>query len=141
MHARWISSGEGQVEQVMASQVRYLLTGADTEGRLTMVEIRDVPGGGVPPHVHSREDEIFQVMEGEVEFLADGRTFVAGPGSVVFAPRGQVHSFTPRTPCRLIVSMTPAGIEDMFHALAALPPTAGPPDIVAVCARHGIEFR
>lgn len=141
MMARWIPAGEGHVEQVMASQVRYLLTGAETQGRLTMVEIRDVPGGGVPPHVHSREDEIFQVMEGEVEFMADGSTFVAGPGSVVFAPRGQVHSFSPRTPCRMVVSMTPAGIEDMFRALAALPPTAGPADIMAVCARQGIEFR
>lgn len=47
-----------------------------------------MPGGGALPHTHSREDETFQVLEGEYEVTVVGMTLHAKPGTTLFAPRG-----------------------------------------------------
>ena len=122
---------------------RILLTATQTNGCMTLVEGIYPSGSGTPPHVHHREDEMFEVLEGRFKFLADGEFLEAGPGDVVWAPRGIPHSFTciSDTPGRLRFTVAPGGIEKMFAELAKLP--AGPPDLVkvaAICARSHIEF-
>src|SRR6187401_1197193 len=62
--------------------------GRDTGGVVSAVESHDVPGGGPPPHIHHREDETFQVLEGDYEWTVGGKTFVASKGTTIFAPRG-----------------------------------------------------
>ena len=62
--------------------------GHDTGGVVSAVESHDVPGGGPPPHIHSREDETFQVQKARYEFTVDGKSFVAKHGATIFAPRG-----------------------------------------------------
>jgi mannose-6-phosphate isomerase-like protein (cupin superfamily) len=51
------------------------------------------PGVGPPPHFHAEQDEYFYVLEGTYEMTVAGETSVAGPGTMVFLPRGTVHSF------------------------------------------------
>lgn len=43
------------------------LTAADTGGTYLLTEQVTPPGIGVPPHVHTREDEIFVILDGEYE--------------------------------------------------------------------------
>jgi quercetin dioxygenase-like cupin family protein len=74
-------------------------------------------GGGPPPHIHHREDETFQILEGEYEFTVAGQTFVAGKGATIFAPRGIPHTYRylGQTPGRLMCVITPAGFEGFFE--------------------------
>ena len=71
------------------------------------------PQGGPPPHLHTREDETFHVLEGELEFVVGERTLSTSAGSVVYAPRGVLHGFrnVGTTHSRMAVIITPAGLE------------------------------
>ena len=60
--------------------------GCDTGGVLSVVESHDLPGGGSPPHIHHREDETIQILEGEYEFMVGGKTILAKAGTTLFAP-------------------------------------------------------
>lgn len=128
---------------VLTESVIIRLSGADTGGKFTLVELDEGPGGGVPMHVHGNEDETFHVLEGEFEFSLADRSFKAGPGTTVFLPRDIPHAYksTGANRNRALMMAAPAGIENMFADLAALPP--GPPDpaaIVVACARHNVKF-
>jgi len=71
-------------------------------------------------HVHENEDELFYVLEGEHVFQVGDQEFHAGPGGLVFAPRGVPHAqrrVLPRTG-RILVLASPAGFEGFFRDLA-----------------------
>jgi hypothetical protein len=57
--------------------------GRDTNGVLSAVESHDVPGGGPPPHIHQREDETFQILEGEYEWMVGDTKFIAQKGTTI----------------------------------------------------------
>lgn len=63
-------------------------------GQVGMVDGELPSGGGFPvPHWHEDLDEVFYVLEGEVEFLLEGQWRRVGAGSTVFVPAGCVHAF------------------------------------------------
>src|SRR3712207_1001584 len=71
----------------------FLVTGEESGGAYFAMDALVPPGGGPPPHIHTREDETFYILEGEVEFLVGEELTVAGPGAFVNVPRGTVHRF------------------------------------------------
>ena len=58
-----------------------------------LVETQADPQGGVPPHIHTREDETFYILEGRFAIQVGEQTVEVGPGDTVFAPRNVVHSW------------------------------------------------
>jgi hypothetical protein len=55
------------------------------------------------------------VLDGEIRFRQGTEEFVAGPGTLVWAPRGVPHAFTVQSPsARALVIVTPGGFEEMF---------------------------
>ena len=72
---------------------RFLAAGEDTNGRDAVWEAVVPPGGGPPPHVHSREEECFYVLEGEITFTVNGEKVVATTGTFANMPVGTPHSF------------------------------------------------
>lgn len=57
---------EGRTIAVVGDVYRFLATGEDTNGKYAMWEAIVPPGGCPPPHVHSREEEGFFILEGEI---------------------------------------------------------------------------
>ena len=118
--------------------------GRDTGGILSVVESSDLPGGGPPPHVHHREDETFQVLEGEYEFTVNGQRLVAKEGTTIFAPRDVPHSYRFIGPGagRLMCVITPAGFERFFEAIDALAPEQQQdiPRVTAIAKEFGLDF-
>lgn len=118
--------------------------GRDTGGVVSVVESHDLPGGGPPPHIHSREDETFQVIEGEYEFTVDGKSFVAKKGTTIFAPRGLAHTYRylGQAPGRLMCVITPAGFEEFFEAIGGLKPQQQQdiPQVISIAKEFGLEF-
>ena len=96
--------------------------GQDTNGIVSVVESRDVPGGGPPPHIHQREDETFQVLDGEYEWTVGDKKFIAKQGATIFAPRGIPHTYRylGQKPGRLMCVITPSGFEGFFEEIGAL---------------------
>src|SRR5215469_16946663 len=98
--------------------------GRDTGGVISAVESHDVPSGGPPMHIHHREDETFQILEGEYEWTVGGKTFIAQKGATIFAPRGVPHTYRyiGNPPGALMCIITPAGFEGFFEDIGALTP-------------------
>lgn len=124
--------------------VTVKITGEQTGGALTAVEIVVPPGGGPPPHVHRRESETFYVVEGRLSFTVAGESIEAGPGATLHAPKDVPHFFRNlgSEPARMFAVAQPAGFERFITAFAAIDPDA-PPDfaaMAAVGAEYGIEF-
>lgn len=99
---------------------------------------------GPPPHVHTREDESFICLAGQLDVQLGGEDFVLRHGDYLFLPREVVHTFRNSSDeeARVISVVSPAGLEDYYQALADLPP--GPKDISVlqrVMADFGIELR
>jgi quercetin dioxygenase-like cupin family protein len=92
-----------------------LLTGEDTAGRFTLIDMHVPPGGGPPPHRHDFE-EMFTVLEGEVELTFRGERSVARAGETVNVPANAPHAFTNASgrPVRLLCLCSPPGQEEFF---------------------------
>jgi quercetin dioxygenase-like cupin family protein len=139
-----IPNDGGRKVNILGIPMVIRIHGRDTGGTVSAVESHDVPGGGPPPHIHSREDETFQVLEGEYEFKVDGASFVAKKGATVFAPRGIPHTYRylGQTPGRLMCVITPAGFEGFFEAVGALTPEQQQdiPRVIAIAKEFGLEF-
>lgn len=144
MNAIQIPNDGGKQVNILGIPMRIRLHGRDTGGRLSAVESRDVPGGGPPPHIHHREDETFQVLEGEYEWTVGGKTFVAPKGTTIFAPRGIPHTYRylGQTPGRLLCVITPAGFEGFFEEIGALSPPEQQdiPRVVEIAKTYGLEI-
>ena len=74
------------------------------------------PNGGVPLHIHTREDETFYILEGRFTIQVGEQIIDAGPGDTVFAPRGIAHSWycVGETPGRFILLITPGANFEAF---------------------------
>src|SRR5476649_1925512 len=69
-----------------------LVTGDDTAGKYTLIDMHIPPGGGPPPHRHDFE-EMFTVLEGEVELSFRDEHLVAKAGETVNVPANAPHAF------------------------------------------------
>jgi quercetin dioxygenase-like cupin family protein len=92
-----------------------LLTGEDTAGKYTLIDMHVPPGGGPPPHRHDFE-EMFTVLDGEVQVTFRGETLVARAGETINVPANAPHAFTnaAATPSRLLCMCAPSGQEEFF---------------------------
>ena len=128
---------------VLGDHVVVKLTGQDTGGEFALAEQLNEPGTGIPLHRHTHEDETFVVLEGRVEFVVDSAVTIVEAGGLAYAPRGTAHSFrvVSDTRARMLIYLSPAGLELMFQELSQLP--AGPPDlaqVATICGRYGVSF-
>lgn len=116
---------------------------ADSDGQLAFFQLLAPPMSGPPRHVHSREDELFYVLEGELVFELDGQRFPVEAGGTVFLRRGVVHAyqnFTERD-ARLLIATTPGGFSEFFVELSAATPAGGMPAfevLQALAEKYGI---
>jgi mannose-6-phosphate isomerase-like protein (cupin superfamily) len=144
---------EGRTIAVVGDVYRFLATGDDTNGKYAMWEAIVPPGGGPPPHVHSREEEGFYILEGEITFMIGEQRVVATAGMFANMPVGTPHSFKNESsePARMLISVAPAGLEGMFFEVgvpvtqgamtAPLPTKAEIEKLLAIASRYGIEIR
>jgi len=105
---------------VVGDTYTILITGDDTDGRYTLIDMYVPPGGGPPPHRHDFE-EMFTVLDGEIELTFRGATTRARAGDAINVPANAPHSFTNSSdgPARVLCMCLPAGQEEFFMALGA----------------------
>jgi len=147
------TTAQGRTIAVVGDVYRFLATGEDTNGKYAMWEAIVPPGGGPPPHVHSREEEGFYILEGELTGTVNGERIVVTAGMFANMPVGTPHSFKNESdrPARMLISVAPAGLEGMFFevgvplaegATTALPPTKEEIEkLLAFAPRYGVEIK
>jgi len=97
-----------------------VVTGKETGGAYELHLFGGPAGHAPPPHVHSREDEAFYVLQGVFEIGVDGKTHRLGPGGYIHLPRDVPHSFriAGERDGRCLLWVFPATLEGFFAALS-----------------------
>jgi quercetin dioxygenase-like cupin family protein len=136
---------DGDEVELLALGVRFMLEGAATEGRFALVEHPLPPRAlGAPLHTHRHEDEYSYVLEGRLGLQLGEEVLEAGPGDLVFKPRGVPHAFwnAGDEPLRLLELISPAGFERYFRELAPALAAHGPgaPEALAIADRYELEI-
>jgi quercetin dioxygenase-like cupin family protein len=145
-----LQADEGKAYWSLNHLMTFKATSAETGGAFALMEHLGVPGTGAPPHVHHAEDEFFFILEGEANFLFDGKPIAGKPGTFLFLPRNLEHGFevVGTAPCRMLVGVTPGGLENFFAEMgeptsSRTPPPPAPPDIdklMPLAAKYNYEI-
>jgi quercetin dioxygenase-like cupin family protein len=109
---------------------KVLLRSEQSGGEVSVME-NSAPGRWAGPPLHRHDfDEAFYVLEGELTFQQGEELGTAGPGELVFAPRGAVHTLANRStrPARYLLVCTPAGFERTLARRAAERAGEEPPE-------------
>ncbi|HEY0452031.1 cupin domain-containing protein [Actinophytocola sp.] len=139
-----------------------LKVGADVSARWSVFEANVQPGFDVGAHLHGEVEELFYVLDGELDLLAfeprvrtsgdwqrwesasGAKVARGGPGSLMYVPAGCPHAFANpgSTPARMLFLVAPSGHEDYLREMGDLLAGGGPPDQAAIAElrrRHDIE--
>jgi len=93
---------------------------ADNNGAFDFTIAKVRPGTEPPPHVHSREDEFFYLLSGEMRFYVDGKVFSVTAGECIFLPRRISHAWLIGSEdANMIAVITPAGFTDALEKMSA----------------------
>jgi quercetin dioxygenase-like cupin family protein len=123
-------AGDGDARSFFGNLFVIKVGGADTEGRVSVMDCTSPPGFQPGTHTHAGEDEIFYLLAGRLEGQCGDASWTATAGDLVFVPRDTPHNFTVMggQPARYLLINTPPGFED---EVAAAPPAQArtlPPD-------------
>src|SRR6476661_10762536 len=146
MSARVVGPIDGKAGFLGSIGVRFMIDGEDAADRFSLVEHPMPPRAlAAPLHRHNREDEYSYVIEGRMGALLGDEVLEAGPGDLVFKPRGEWHTFwnAGDEPARILEIIAPAGFEQFFAELAPLS-AGGAPDPEAMgelCARYALDMQ
>lgn len=149
---RHVPAGSGAAYWGPGELMTFLATGEETDGAFFLAAICVAPGGGTPPHIHHREDESFQMLEGTLTIQVGEDTIMARAGDFAYLPRGIAHSFknTGQESAKALVLTTPAGLESFFSDVfepagdrASTPPPVNKELIgraMAAAPKYGLEL-
>ena len=128
------------------------LSGADTGGAYCLLEAGLAPGMMVPRHAHTREDEAYYVLAGELEVVVGDEIFVLRAGDTLIAPRDIPHQLrnSGNVENHYLLVFSPSGFEEFLRATAvpapdnAVAPTEPPSvpvrNVHQLAAGYGILF-
>ena len=145
MSIRVLKPGEGHRISLGPIQMVVQEDGTHTRGTLGVAEFAVPPHAPTPPpHIHHAHEEVFYILEGELEFLAGAQTVRASAGTFVMVTIGALHTFSNPTdkPARFLNTFTPALYIRYFEELSQLIQAGVTPDsqqFTELMARYGTE--
>jgi quercetin dioxygenase-like cupin family protein len=135
----------GSTLNVLGVTHTYKATGGETGNSFSLWEAVFPPGKGAPPHTHTREDEAFYVLSGElvIEFEGEHAPQHVASGGFFFGARGRRHAVRNAgdKPARVLILSAPScGLDEMFGELDAASAAGMPASatLSAICAKYGV---
>lgn len=152
MRAMMMKHGDGRALWHLGALLTFKALGNETNGQFWALEGLADRNLAIPLHAHSREDELWFVLEGQIRFIISGEEKIGGPGAFVFIPRHVPHTFQVLSEtARWFGVGTPAGLDQWFldtsepaASLTLPPPPTTPPDVellIASLMRYGTETK
>jgi len=143
---RIVGPTDGKAGSLGSIGVRFMVPGEDTDGGFSLVEHPMLPHHlAAPLHRHNHEDEYSYVLEGRMGALLGDDVVEAGPGDLVYKPRGQWHTFwnAGAEQCRILEIIAPAGFEKFFEELVDAGRVSGadPSLMEELSKKYAIDFR
>jgi mannose-6-phosphate isomerase-like protein (cupin superfamily) len=137
-----LKKNEGRALWHLGALINFKALGSETGGEYWALEGLADRNMAVPLHAHSREVEIWYVLEGEITFTIGDEKQTVGPGSFAYIPRNTPHTFQIRSgTARWFGIGLPAGLDQWFfetgepaRSLTLPPPPTTPPDVNAIVA-------
>lgn len=122
-----VDENQGQSLSVVGDAYRIVISGKQTEGAYAVIDMLVPPGGGPGPHAHADIQELFYVIDGEIEFKTEAGKYIAKKGSFVNVPKGgEVHCFKNISGqmAHMLCTVIPAGLDAFFEEIG-IPIEAG----------------
>lgn len=143
--AKVVGPEDGKLGFLGTIGVRFMIDGAETGGGFSLVEHPMSPKAlAAPLHRHLNEDEFSFVIEGRMGALLGDEVLEAGPGDLVFKPRGQWHTFWNASdqPTRVLEIISPAGFERFFERLSDMGGVTEvtPEALGSLCEEYALEM-
>jgi quercetin dioxygenase-like cupin family protein len=92
----------------------------DNNGAFDFVIGKIRRGTEPPPHIHTREDEFFYILSGEMRVYVEDEVFLVTAGECVFMPRGKAHAWLITSEeLHNIALITPGGFLDAVNKMNA----------------------
>ena len=109
--AHYSSNVEPETDTMDKLDIKCIISGNETDGKVAVFEEIVPPGFGPPRHTHRNQLEVFHVIEGSIQFEVNGELFERGAGAAAVVPAGAVHAFRNigATPAVIHFEMLPAG--------------------------------
>lgn len=150
VQSKILPQDQGRALWHLGALLNFKALGSETEGRFWALEGLADRNMGVPLHVHTREDEFWYILDGEIQFTIGDNTITGKPGTFAYIPKGVPHTFQILTEtARWFGVGTPAGLEQWFFetgepapSLTLPPPPDMLPDVEAIILslqRYGTE--
>lgn len=115
-----VNENQGKHLSVVGDTYRIIISGKQTDGAYAVIDMLVPPGGGPGPHAHTNIEEMFYVVDGEIDFKTESGGYTAKKGALVNIPKGgEVHSFknTSNSIAHLLCTVIPAGLDDFFEEI------------------------
>jgi quercetin dioxygenase-like cupin family protein len=148
-HALLLPPGHGEGWWHLDTLWTFKIPAVASGGAFSLAE-QLIPKGSAPPvHRHTREDEAWIVLDGEVTFFIEDEQHTTGPGTYVFGPRGRAHTHRVESDtARIATLLIPGTCEAFFRTTGrpaeslTLPPPQQPDldRLLAGMREYGIEF-
>ena len=134
--------GQGRALWHLGALLQFKALMQETNGQFWALEGLADRHMAVPLHAHSREDEIWFVLEGQISFMVGDQTHRVGPGSFAYIPRGVPHTFQIVSDTARWFGLGIGGALDQWFFETGVPagalrlpaPPAAPPDAAAIAA-------
>ena len=141
-----VAAGDGRTPaplNIVGEETLVKVSSDDSDGTLAFFHLVAPPMSGPPRHVHSREDELFYVLQGELVFELDGERHTVRAGDTVYVRRGVVHTYQNFTTsdARILIATTPGEFCNLFIELSAATPPGTMPSfdlIDTIATKYGI---
>lgn len=147
-----LQPNQGESLWALGEKLTFKLGTEDTGGEFGFAELVAQPGGGPPPHIHRREDEMFYVLDGDFTFVVGDRTFTRSPGFAAYLHRNVLHTYNNvgTRPGRMLTAVAPCGFEQFIREWShpVRDPMEPPPQplqqdidkLIATAPEYGIEL-
>ena len=144
-----VTDADADAYWFLGTMAKIKASAEQTGGALSMIEFTHPAGFATPPHVHSQSDEAFYVLEGNIAGFCGDVQWSAGPGDLIWLPKGVPHGYRVVGPeqLRTLAINLPAGFEQFVaesgtpaDQASAAPTIAIDPAVLdAAAARVGIQ--
>jgi len=96
-----------------------LLHGNANDNNIFVAEVEGLPGGEPPRHVHTLEDEVVTVKEGNITYFIGDDILFTKPGDTVVLPKNVPHHFVITSErMKVILVATSASFGDFFCSMS-----------------------
>jgi uncharacterized cupin superfamily protein len=127
---------------VFGDPVEVVVSSQATNGAFCSIIQTTMPGGGPPPHVHEREDELFLALDPGLELFNGKEWLPLQPGTPQYSLRGQLHAFrnSGTAPARILVVATPGSLDEYLEEISIVNMPADEQLLYRISDAFGITF-